>query len=119
MGWLKYLLLGNIGQSLGIADAQERLDAQSKMAREQARVSRDKDLTQDQEIALLRERTERLNLALTALCRFLISKELVGLEELEEFIDQVDVEDSEHDGRLKFDGESEPNSGSRLNFPPI
>ena len=55
------------------------------------------------EIARLKKRTEELNLALTALSRYLLEEKLINREKLVEFIEKIDREDGQADGRLSYE----------------
>ncbi|MDA0766989.1 MAG: hypothetical protein O3A92_09225 [Verrucomicrobia bacterium] len=110
MGWLSHILLGDLGQSVDIVGTSEALKAQSKVQDRQRRRTSARDL----EVARLRARTERLNLAITSLTRFLLEKQIVNREELQQFIDAIDEEDGELDGRLQI---QDPPISPKLRFP--
>ena len=95
MGWLKHILLGDLGQSLDIQETAAEVDAQ--------RAAMDRLERRQQDLAVLQARTERLHLALTALSRYLISKGVIDPAELEAYLHQVDGEDGVKDGKLAFD----------------
>lgn len=98
MGFLKHLLLGNIGQTLDIVETQKSTEAiGADVSRQSGRVH-----VLEQEVAALRSHLEKQNLALAALTRHLIEKELVKRDELERFLDELDATDGSKDGRLKL-----------------
>lgn len=100
MGWLKHILLGDLGQSLDIQETAAEVEAQrAAMDRQMDRLER-----RQQDLAAVQARTERLHLALTALSRYLISKGVIDPAELEAYLQQVDGEDGVKDGKLAFDG---------------
>ena len=111
MGWLKHILLGDLGQSLDIVGTKEALRLQSNVNSQHSR----KALSQDQQIAQLKARSERLHLAITALSRFLIDKDLINEDELDSFIKAIDEEDGELDGRLSM---TDPSLKPKLVIPP-
>lgn len=100
MGWLRQILLGDLGQSIDIQETATAVEAQ-RAALDRRR----------QELAALEIRTERLHLAVTALSRFLVSKGVIDPTELEAFIRQVDAEDGKIDGKLAAEA---PMSRSRF-----
>ncbi len=57
-------------------------------------------------ISRLKKRTEELNLAITALSRYLLEEKLINREKLVEFIEKIDLEDGQADGRLSYDDAS-------------
>lgn len=100
MGWLKHILLGDLGQSLDIQETAGAVEAQrAAMDRQVHRLG-----LRQQELAAIQARTEKLHLALTALSRYLISKGVIDPAELEAYLQQVDGEDGVKDGKLAFDG---------------
>lgn len=98
MGWLSHMILGDLGQSIDINDAARRLDAQARI---QAR-HRGEITTQAMDLDLLKARTERLHLAVTALGRFLVKSGVVNEAELKAFLDEIDREDGVADGKMPF-----------------
>lgn len=55
------------------------------------------------EIAILKEELEKHKLAIEALTRFLIEKQVVDEKELLDFVSEVDAEDGAIDGKLAID----------------
>jgi len=98
MGWLKHILLGDIGQSLDIIETRDKLHA-GEAAR---RMQRSAQSRNEMEIARLKARTEQLHLAITSLTRHLLDKKLIDESEFREFLDHLDLEDGKADGRLPF-----------------
>ena len=96
MGWMRTLLLGDIGNRLDIADAEREIAA----LRRQNRQSRSGVGRNERLLVAMRDELGRHKLALTALTRFLVAKGLATEEELDEFIREVDAEDGELDGKL-------------------
>jgi len=99
MGWMRTLLLGDVGNRLDIADAEQQIES---VRRSNARV-RNQLAGKHLEISKLRCELGRQKLAIEALTRFLISKGIIEEAQLEDFIAGVDAEDGEVDGRLSFD----------------
>ncbi len=111
MGWLKHILLGDIGQSIDIVEASNQLKCNENVQR----IQRRNQSRQEMEIARLKARTERLHLAVTALSRYLVEKNLIAESDFRDFLDQIDREDGDPDGRLSFEDEG---SKARLLVPP-
>jgi hypothetical protein len=110
MGWMRTLLLGDIGNRLDIEDTERDIALmrrantrlKSSMAYKEARINR------------LEQELGRQKLAIEALTRFLIAKEVIEETDLEAFISEVDAEDGKVDGRLSID----PDDGRlKLNVP--
>ena len=99
MGWLKHILLGELGQSIDIMDAKEAMAGQAALQIQQSKRVVDANL----EIARLRRRNEQLHLAITALTRHLVAKGVVDAAELAAFIDEIDGVDGKVDGALAFE----------------
>jgi len=102
MGWMRTLLLGDLGNRLDIADTEREIRS-VKRANLRARSQLAAKHTQ---ISALRSELGRQKLAIEALTRFLISKDIIDETELGDFIEAVDAEDGEIDGKLAFDGSS-------------
>ena len=100
MGWLRTILLGDVGNRLDIEDAERSI---ARMKRGQVR-TRSALASSTAQVAALREELGRQKLALEALSRFLVAKGLVDERELGEFIREVDAEDGVIDGKLAFEG---------------
>ena len=99
MGWLKHILLGDLGQSMDILEAREVMAGQAALQIQQSKRVVDANL----EIARLRRRNEQLHLAITALTRHLVAKGVVDAAELASFIDEIDRSDGKEDGKLAFE----------------
>ncbi len=99
MGWMRTLLLGDIGNRLDIADAEDSINLLVDHQRQTASKLKTKDLRIDQMIAEL----ARQKLAIQAPTRFLVHKEIVSEEELNDFIQEVDAEDGVLDGKMTLD----------------
>lgn len=96
MGWMRTLLLGDIGNRMDIADAEVEIDRVKQQNRNTATRLRKKE----ERIDRLTSELAQQRLATQALTRFLIAKNLVSEEELNEFIREVDAEDGVVDGKL-------------------
>jgi chromosome segregation ATPase len=99
MGWMRTLLLGDIGNRLDIADTESDID---QLRQSQSRSTRELE-KKNRTIETLQEELEQQKLALTALTRFLIDRQLIELEELDEYISEIDAEDGVIDGKLALD----------------
>lgn len=73
MGWGRMLLLGDLGQQLDIHDMKRQVEDQSS-----------RDMSQDEQIAQLWQENKELKLAVTALTRLLVSKGVVGQDDVAE-----------------------------------
>ena len=100
MGWMRTLLLGDLGNRLDIANTEREIRS-VKTANTRSRAQLAAKTTQ---ISNLHCELGRQKLAIEALTRFLIAKGLIDSTELGKFIESVDAEDGEIDGRLAFDG---------------
>jgi hypothetical protein len=110
MGWLKHILLGDLGQSMDIEDTRDAVAGQAKLQQRQAVTLSGAN----REIARLKRQVEQLHLALTALSRHLIDKRIVSAADLAELAERIDAADGRVDGRLPMEGgEVKP----RLEFP--
>ncbi|MGC6459410.1 MAG: hypothetical protein ACON4R_13700 [Akkermansiaceae bacterium] len=101
MGWLKTILLGEIGNRMDIDRNEESLNLLRKQQAIDARTRHRKDL----DIQRLESQLARQNLAIQALTRFLVKEGIVSREKLDEFIEIVDIEDGVVDGKLALDPE--------------
>ena len=96
MGWMRAILLGDIGNRLDIADTEKEIGNLRRNNREKADVLNN----HAQVIHELREALGQQTLVIQALTRFLIQKGLVVEAELSAFIDELDAEDGSRDGRM-------------------
>ncbi|MCB1129907.1 MAG: hypothetical protein KDN05_02185 [Verrucomicrobiae bacterium] len=108
MGWARTLLLGDIGNRLDIADAEASIASlqRTQQAARNALVSR------EHELAVLKDELGRQKLAIQALTRFLVEKQVISAGELEDFIAVIDAEDGVVDGKMEIDSATR-----RLSFP--
>ena len=67
-----------------------------------------KQISQELEITRLQNRTEQLNLTLTALCRYLVEEGLVDESKLAALTKEVDQEDGKADEKRAFKKTSRP-----------
>ena len=104
MGWMRTLLLGDIGNRLDIADTERNV---SGLRQSQQRTLQGLN-ARELEISALKKEVGRQNLAIQALTRFLVEKNLVDEQELQEFIESVDAEDGVLDGKLALDATAKP-----------
>lgn len=107
MGWMRTLLLGDIGNRLDIADAEQEISTLRRAQRD----SRTSQAAKTRELAFLRDEVERQKLAIEALTRFLVTRKVINVEDLADFIKEVDAEDGVVDGKLTLD-----DSKKRLRF---
>jgi hypothetical protein len=99
MGWMRTILLGDIGNRLDIADAEREISA--------VRAAHNKSVSglrsRDQQIDAMRDEIGRQKLAIQALTRFLVDRKIVSASELDDFIREVDAEDGVVDGKMSID----------------
>ncbi|MFO0982006.1 MAG: hypothetical protein U1E76_09730 [Planctomycetota bacterium] len=96
MGWGRYLLLGDLGQQLEVANQGlhlERLKHEMQSRRDQSR-------TQERRIDDLERENDELKLYVAALIRLLFVKRLATADEVRALVRTIDSEDGEHDHRL-------------------
>ena len=108
MGWMRTLLLGDIGNRLDIADTERNIE---QLRRDQQMSSRILN-TKERTISSLLNDLAKQKLAIQALTRFLVEKDLISEDEFDDFIAEVDAEDGVLDGKMSI----EP-STRRLVFP--
>lgn len=99
MAWMRTLLLGDIGNRLDIADAEREI---SLVRSSQARSARNLQAGEIH-INALRDEIGRQKLAIQALTRFLVERNVISSSELNDFINEVDSEDGEVDGKMSLD----------------
>ena len=104
MGWMRTLLLGDIGNRLDIEDAERSVTA---LQRSQQKTVENLQ-RRDRHIDRIEDELARHKLATQALTRFLVQKGLIEEEELEEFIEAVDAEDGVVDGKMALDTGKKP-----------
>ena len=95
MGWGRYLLLGDLGQQLDLADQRDEIES----LRDELRRNRAGSQTGD--LARLQAENDELRLYLAAIVRLLTSKGVIRKEELQKVVDAIDTEDGRRDGRYE------------------
>lgn len=103
MGWMRTLLLGDIGNRLDIEDTERDLAG----LRRKHEHGQKKLAAKERELDVLRDEVARLKLATHALTRFLIKQGTVDADALADFIAEVDSEDRVIDGKLTIDTASQ------------
>lgn len=96
MGWGRFLLLGNLGQQLDLADQKTDLD---RMREELAR-AREVAAYSMNETRTLSAENDQLKLYLAAIIRLLVAKGIATSQEMSEIVKMVDAEDGTADGRF-------------------
>lgn len=99
MGWMRTILLGDIGNRLDIDDAEKSISQVASKQRRTESQLRAKNVRIDRLTAELSQQ----KLAIQALTRFLVSKEMISEDELNAFIEKVDAEDGVIDGKMTLD----------------
>ena len=86
MGWARTLLLGDIGNRLDIADAEQDISH----IRRELRDNRTVDTTQDEKIQRLQEENEQLELCIAALIRSLAAKKVLSQKEVDNLVAMIE-----------------------------
>ena len=95
MGWMRTLLLGDIGNRLDIADAERDLARVRRNTRREMQAKGRKDRLQDERLEKLEQENDQLKLCLASLVRLLVEKGTLSEEELASFVDVMDAEGEE------------------------
>ena len=98
MGWGRYLLLGDLGQQLDLADQK----AEMERMRREMQVSRGSSPQTDARVARLEAENDELRLYLAAVLRLLKNKGVVTADEIKRMVEVLDAQDGAADG--KYDG---------------
>jgi polyhydroxyalkanoate synthesis regulator phasin len=97
MGWGRFLLLGDLGQQLDLADQKEEIEnLRNELQRSHASP---RGVTGD--IERLQAENDEMRLYLATVVRLLVSKGIVSQEEIRRVVDAIDAEDGTRDGRYK------------------
>ncbi len=96
---MRTILLGDIGNRLDIDDAEKSISQVASKQRRTESQLRAKNVRIDRLTAELSQQ----KLAIQALTRFLVSKEMISEDELNAFIEKVDAEDGVIDGKMTLD----------------
>lgn len=81
MGWMRTLMLGDIGNRLDIADNESRIQAIGSRQRRHRLEKRQKDRSQDAKIASLESEVEELQLTVAVMTSVLLSKGVFDVAE--------------------------------------
>lgn len=95
MGWLRTILLGNIGNRLDIEDSEREI---ARLKQTVHSFEKRGAASIDRVDALVAENAE-LKLHLVAVLRLLIKKGVISKEEIETMSDEVERQDGKTDGR--------------------
>ena len=88
MGWMRTLLLGDIGNRLDIADTEQDISVIRGKLRQKRRI----DASQDRAIAPLQKENEQLELCLGVLFNLLEQKKVITSKEVSRLVDLIDDE---------------------------
>jgi hypothetical protein len=99
MGWGRFLLLGDLGQQLDLADQK----AEIEQMREEIRRSRSSGGGSAGQVERLQAENDELRLWLAAIIRVLVSKRVVSQEEIRRIVEAIDAEDGTVDGKFTGD----------------
>ena len=86
MGWMRTLLLGDIGNRLDIADTERDIGR----LRHTIRRKRGRDSSQDKAIAQLEKESDDLKMCVASLARALQAKGVLSHEEIVTIVDKID-----------------------------
>ncbi|MDH4202443.1 MAG: nitrile hydratase subunit alpha [Phycisphaerae bacterium] len=99
MGWGRTFLLGDVGNRLDISDCE----ADIRVLKESLMDLRAEEQSIDSELFHLHRENDHLKLYLAALTRLLVSKGILGADEIETMVDIIDAEDGALDGKVRDD----------------
>jgi hypothetical protein len=103
MGWGRWLLLGDLGQQMDIADQQAEIEKLKDQLHSRHRPS----TAVDRQLTTLQRENDELKLYLAAIIRLLLARKVATLEEVKAMVTAVDREDGVEDDR--FTGSLLPN----------
>jgi hypothetical protein len=96
MGWGRYLLLGDLGQQLDLADQKAEIaNLRAEIRRSRSSASGSTGLLEQ-----VQAENDELRLYLAAVIRVLLAKRVVSIDELRQIVDAIDAEDGSVDGRF-------------------
>ena len=95
MGWLRTILLGDIGNRLDIEDTEEDI----LMLQQDITRTAFKGMSQERQIEKLVSDNAELKLYLASIVRLLVVKGTISQDELEAIIKAIDAEDGTVDGK--------------------
>jgi proline dehydrogenase len=96
MGWGRYLLLGDFGQQMDLADHEAEIENLKRELRSKQRAS----ATIEQRLDTLQRESDELKLYLAAVMRLLVAKRLATANEIKAVVAAVDREDGVADNRF-------------------
>ena len=96
MGWGRYLLLGDFGQQMDLADHEAEIENLKKELRSRQTVSS----TVEQRLDTLQRESDELKLYVAAVLRLMVAKELATADEIKAVVAAVDREDGVADNRF-------------------
>lgn len=94
MGWMKTLLLGDIGNRLDIQDNERDIASIRRKQQHTFKTLRNRD----QQIQALQKDLSEQKLAMQALTHFLINKGILQKDELQKFVEAIEAKDEVGDG---------------------
>jgi hypothetical protein len=95
MGWMRTLMLGDIGNRLDIGDCESSIDSVSRRLQENERMN----LSQEARVRKIEAENDEAKLWLATIVRVLIAKNVITKDELMRLADAIDREDGSADGR--------------------
>jgi hypothetical protein len=104
MGYLRMLLLGNLGQQMDIEEQREQIDELRQRMKRNLHGE-----VNDALIQSLASENKELALYIATIFRVLVAKNIISPSELTGLIDAVDKEDGRQDGRYEGDVKASPN----------
>ena len=95
MGWMRTLLLGDIGNRLDIADTENDIQDMRRARRRASSQQRDRDRAQDDRLTQLEERCEQLEVCVATLGRLLVRNGTLDEAELGAMIGRIEEADAD------------------------
>jgi len=101
MGWLRYMLLGDLGQQLDLNEQRAQMDSMHEELRRSRQHAPAPEPQGD--ARRLQAEVDELRLYVAALTRLLVSNNVVDRAELSRLVYEIDASDGDSDSR--YDGE--------------
>src|SRR5262245_29850415 len=99
MGWARWLLLGDLGQQMDLADQENQIRRYKRMLAENAKSVESTEST----LLELQVENDQLKLCLAAVVRILIDRGLTTAADIKRLVEAIDAEDGTADGRSQRD----------------
>jgi hypothetical protein len=97
MGWGRWLLLGDLGQQMDLADHQAEIESLKEQLRSRTAVP----ASVEERLETLQRENDELKLYLAAVIRLLVAKKVATTEEIKMVVAAVDRSDGVEDNRYE------------------